>query len=200
MVSIFDKIFYYSVKTVMHLYMRVLYDLRVFGKENVPEKGGVLLVGNHSSWIDIPIVVNGMKRRFWFVAGDFLMQNKIMAAIVKHLCVIHLSKKNSQKAIDETVEKLKAGEVVCIFPEGELTKTGEMQRFRNGVSKIQKEAGVPVVPFYVDGAFDIWSKKQKKQLFFKPIKLTFGKPFYPVSENDTEIASEIKEKVEFLKH
>ena len=93
---------------------------------------------------------------------------------------------------------MKAGEAVCIFPEGELTKNGELQRFRNGVSKIQHASNVPVIPFYVDGAYDIWSKKQKKQLFFKPIKLRFGKPFLPTAQSDTDVASEIKSKVEEL--
>ena len=85
MVSIFDKIFYFSVKTAMHIYMHTLYRLEISGRENVPQKGGVLLVGNHSSWIDIPIVVNGVKRRFWFVAGDLIMQNPVMATLFKHL-------------------------------------------------------------------------------------------------------------------
>ncbi|MCR4881283.1 MAG: 1-acyl-sn-glycerol-3-phosphate acyltransferase [bacterium] len=168
------------------------------GREIVPQKGGVLIVGNHSSWIDIPIVVNAVKRRFWFVSGDFILKNPIMATMLKHLCVIRLSKKNSKQGIDETVEKLKAGEAVCIFPEGELTKTGEMQRFRNGVVKIQQSANVPVIPFHIDGAFDVWSKKQTKQLFFKKIKIHFGKPFMPSAQGDAEIAAEIKSKVEEL--
>ena len=182
----------------MHIYIHVLYRLDVYGGNFVPQKGGVLIVGNHSSWIDIPIVVNAMKRRFWFISGDFLMQNKILAFLVKHLCVIHLSKKNSKLGIEEAIDKLKAGEAVCIFPEGELTKTGEIQRFRNGVSKIQKAANVPVIPFFISGAFDIWSKKQKKQIFFKKITLTFGKPFEPVADTDNDIATEIKSKVEEL--
>lgn len=198
MISIFDKVFYYTVKVIMFAYMHILYKLDVHDAHLVPQKGGILLVGNHSSWIDIPIVVNGMKRRFWFVSGDFIMKNPIMKFLLKHLCVIHLSKSNSKQGLNETIEKLKAGEAVCIFPEGELTKTGEMQRFRNGVAKIQKEANVPVIPFYIEGAFNIWSKKQTKQKFFKKIKITFGKPFLPKAETDTEIATELKTKVENL--
>lgn len=198
MVSIFDKIFYFTIKVLMHIYMRVLYKLEVHGAENVPQKGAVLLVGNHSSWIDIPIIVNGMKRRFWFVAGDLVRQNPVAYVVLSHLCVIWLTRKNSQAGIAESIEKLQAGEAVCIFPEGELTKDGEMQRFRNGVAKIQQVTNVPVIPFYVDGAFDIWSKKQKKQLFFKKIKLTFGKPFIPTAEKEADIAAEMKSKVEEL--
>ena len=176
--------------------MRILYRLEINGSQNVPQKGSMLLVGNHSSWIDIPIVVNGMKRRFWFVSGDFIMENKILAFLLKHLCVIRLSKKNSKLGIEETISKLNGGEAVCIFPEGELTKTGEMQRFRNGVVKIQKAANVPIIPFYIEGAFDAWSKKQKKQLFFKKIKITFGMPFKPTSDTDNDVAAEMKSKVE----
>ena len=198
MVSTFDKIFYFFIKTLMHIYMRVLYRLEISGAENVPKKGSVLIVGNHSSWIDIPIVVNGMKRRFWFVSGDFIMKNPVLVTMLNHLCVIWLTKKNSQAGISETIEKLRAGEAVCIFPEGELTKTGEMQRFRNGVAKIQQVTDVPVIPFYIEGAFDVWSKKQKRQLFFRRIKITFGKPFIPQSNTDAEVAAEIKSKVEAL--
>lgn len=199
MINLFDKIFYYTIKILMLTYMHLLYKLEVKGSCYVPKAGGVLLVGNHSSWIDTPILVNGINRRFWFVSGDFIMQYPIMQALLKHLFVIHLSKKDSKKGIAQTIEKLKEDEAVCIFPEGELTYTGETQRFRNGVSIIQKATNVPIVPFYIDGAFDIWSRKQTKQLFFKKIKLTFGEPFVPHAQTDKEIAVEIREKVLTLK-
>ena len=98
----------------------------------------------------------------------------------------------------DTIKKLKEGEAVCIFPEGVLTDDGEVHRFRKGVVKIQKEADVPIVPFYIKGAYDAWSKKQKFPLVFKKIELFIGEEFYPTKEKDVEIANEIRDKVILL--
>ncbi len=198
--KIIDFIFYYFMKLVILTAMRLLYKLEV---KNAPKLNknnkGVLFVGNHSSWFDTLILTYGVNHRIWFVTGDFILDVPVMRTLVKHLYILPMRKKHGKEGIELAINKLKEGKPVCIFPEGEITPTGEMLRFRSGVSVIQKEANVPIIPFYIDGASEAWSIVQPKLKFFKKITITFGEPYYPKQENNQDASQEIKEQVLLLK-
>ncbi len=196
--NLFDFIFYNTVKVFVNIFFRTAFRLEIKNSSLIPRKGGVLLVGNHSSWFDTLFLNCAIRRPLWFVTGEFILGVPILSEIVKHLCIIPIRKNSGTEGISATIKKLQEGNVVCIFPEGQLTRDGELQRFRNGVSVIQKETNLPIIPFYIRGAYETWSLGQKKPQFFRKVELILGEPFLPTQEKDSDIANEIREKVKSL--
>lgn len=197
--KVVDFFIYYFMKFIILTLMKLLYKVEVKNKPDLSKSKAFLFVGNHSSWFDTLILTYGVGHRVWFVTGDFILDVPVMRSLVKHMYILPMRKKHGKEGIELAVNKLKEGRPVCIFPEGEITPTGEMLRFRSGVSVIQKAANVPIIPFYIDGAADAWSIVQPKLKFFKKITISFGEPFYPQMENNNEASQEIKDKVVLLK-
>ena len=191
----FDFVFYNTAKFFVNRIMRILFKIKIVNNDVIPEKGGVLIVGNHSSWLDTLFLTCAVKRPLWFLTGEFVFNVPVLGEVVKHLCTIPVKKNKGKVGIELTVEKLKQGEVVCVFPEGQLTSDGELQKFKKGVSVIQRESDVKIIPFYITGAFDIWGKNKKLPKLFKSATVNFGEPFIPQNSEDKEISDEIRNKV-----
>ena len=191
---------YKLLKPFVVIFTRLLWKVSILNNQVIPPKGGALIVGNHSSWIDtLLLTCASIKRPIWFFTGEFILKVPFMGTLVRQLCIIPVDNKQGKLAIQQAIEKIKAGHIVCIFPEGELTKTGDLLRFRKGVSVIQKATNVPVIPFFISGGYDAWSYKETTPKFFRKITVNFGIPFYPQAEKENDIASEIKDVVISLK-
>lgn len=197
--KIFDFIFYHIMKGIFLTILNLFYKIEVKNRPKFERGKGVLFVGNHSSWFDTLLLTYGVNHRIWFVTGDFILNVPIMRNLVRHMYILPMTKKHGKEGIELAVNKLKEGKPVCIFPEGEITPTGEMLRFRSGVAVIQKATNVPIIPFYIDGAADVWSIVQPKLKLFRKMSITFGEPYYPKQENNKDAADEIKEQVLLLK-
>ncbi len=197
--KVFDYLFYKFNRAWLISLVSSLVNIKTINNEFIPKTGGALLVGNHSSWIDTIVLSAATKRPIWFVTGPFILKVPVMGRLVRHLCIIPIDNKQGKKALDVAIQKVNEGNIVCIFPEGELTQSGEMLRFRHGVSVIQKQTNVPVVPFFLKGAYDVWSYKEKIPKLFRTVELIFDKPFIPVAEKEADITEEIKNKVVALK-
>ena len=197
--KVIDFIIYHIMKVLIITLLKLFYKIEVKNAPKYERNKGVLFVGNHSSWFDTLLLSYGVNHRVWFVTGDFILNVPFMRELVQHLYILPMRKNRGKEGIELAVNKLKEGRPVCIFPEGEITPTGKMLRFRNGVSIIQKAANVPIIPFYIDGAAEIWSIVQPKLKLFKKMSITFGEPYYPKEDNNNEIARELQEKVVMLK-
>ena len=197
--KIFDFIFYYFMKTVILILMKLLYRVEVKNKPNLGKNKGVIFVGIHSSWFDTLILTYGVGHRIRFLTGDFIFNVPVMRTLVKHMYIIPMRKNHGKEAIELAVSALKSGKPVCIFPEGEITPTGEMLRFRSGVSIIQKNSNAPIIPFYIHGASEVWSIVQPKIKFFRKMTIYFGEPYYPKEENIKDAANEVREQIIALK-
>lgn len=136
--------------------VNVMYRVKVRGLENIPERGPALIVCNHVSFMD-PLVIGGSVRR----PVRFVMDHKIFKVPVLNfifrtaraipIAPAHEDRGEMQKAFDRIDAELADGEVVCIFPEGKLTRDGEMNEFKRGVEKILERRPVPVVPMALRG-------------------------------------------------
>ena len=198
--NIFDWIFYNICKTIVFITMNLLCRVKIINNKVLPPHNEpVLLVGNHTSWIDTLMISCATFRHTWFLTGDFILDVPIMRDIVQHLYILPMRRKHGKEGMELAINKLKEKRPVCIFPEGEITPTGEMLRFRNGVSIIQKAANAPIIPFYIKGGLETWSIVQPKWKFFTKMSITFGEPFYPQNTKDNEISQEIQEQVVKLK-
>ncbi len=163
--------------------VRIIYRVRRIGVENVPAYGGVLLLANHVSYIDSFIMYLCSPRPVRFVVLDSYVKNPSIGWFLKLFGGIPIRRGSAKDAIQKTVEALKAGDVVCLFPEGELTRTGVVGGMKKGFELIIRKAECPVVPVYMDG---LWSSifSFEREAYFKkwplrftcPLQVAFGQP------------------------
>ena len=148
-----------TIRFFVSLWLRRYYDLREYGVENIPEKGGALLVGNHVSYLDALIVYCASPRPVRFVADEgFLpLGNKLAKFVVRKTGVIQIvpgDRRSIVAMLKESRAALQKGEVVCIFAEGALTRTGQIRAFQPGfLAMLKGSEDVPVVPFAISGFY-----------------------------------------------
>ena len=148
--------------------VNIMYRIKARGLENIPETGPVLIVCNHVSFMD-PLVIGGSVRRpIRFVMDHHIFRIPVMNFIFRTARAIPIAPAHEdaallQKAFDQIDADLAEGEVVCIFPEGKLTKHGELNEFKKGVEKILERRPVPVVPMALRGLYgSFFSRKEGK--------------------------------------
>jgi 1-acyl-sn-glycerol-3-phosphate acyltransferase len=136
--------------------VNILYRVKVRGLEHIPEHGPALIVCNHVSFMD-PLVIGGSVRRpVRFVMDHNIFKIPVLSFIFRTAGAIPIAPAREdpealQKAFDRVDAELANGEIVCIFPEGKLTKDGELNEFKRGVEKILERRPVPVVPMALRG-------------------------------------------------
>jgi len=152
----------------------------VHGVENVPATGGVILAANHASFLDPPLIGYPIKQRnVCFMARDTLMKHPVTAWIFPRIGVVPLDReKGDIGAIKMAIALLKAGECVCLFPEGTRTTDGQLQPAKGGIGFLIAKAAVPVVPVFIRGTFEAYPKGAKKMIS-GPIFISYGPPIRP---------------------
>jgi len=149
--------------------VRGLYRLRLHGIEaNVPDEGAALIVCNHVSYMDALILSATIPRPVRFVMYYKIFNIPVMRWIFRTAKAIPIAGAREdpalmQAAFDEVDKALADGELVCIFPEGALTRDGEMGAFKSGVEKILERRPVPVVPMALRGMWaSMWSRRDTR--------------------------------------
>ncbi len=174
------------------------YKISVVGFENLPKTGGVLLLGNHISWIDWAMVQIACPRPIRFVMLRSIYEQWYLKPIFKLFGVIPISSGQSKESLVQINALLKAGEVVCLFPEGAISRTGALGLFRTGYERVVTGVEGVIVPFYLHG---LWgsrlsrarSEKLRKNTargLRREVVVTFGKTL-PM---DTK-ADQLKQKI-----
>ncbi len=143
------------------------YRLEVIGLKNMPPQGGVLMLGNHISWIDWAMVQMASPRPVRFVMIRAIYERWYLRRFLDFFGVVPISGGQSKQALQTVAELLNAGEVVCLFPEGHISRTGQLGEFKKGfeLTATQVQDGV-ILPFYLRGlwgsAFSFASTKLKE--------------------------------------
>jgi len=168
-IYIFSIVPEFLMRFLSWVMVRSLYRLRVKGVEaNVPDEGAALIVCNHVSYMDALILSAVIPRPARFVMYYRIFNIPVMRWIFKTAKAIPIAgpKEDAalmQRAFDEVDAALAAGELVCIFPEGALTKDGEIAAFKSGVEKILARRPVPVVPMALKGMWaSMWSRRDTR--------------------------------------
>jgi acyl-[acyl-carrier-protein]-phospholipid O-acyltransferase/long-chain-fatty-acid--[acyl-carrier-protein] ligase len=170
-ITLFGSIYLFA--KIPHLFVRVLlmpvlkmrYRLNIHGLENIPPQGGVLLLGNHISWIDWLILQVATPRAIKFVMHKHFYDKWYMRWILNFFDVIPIANVGSKKALDTIRKRLDNGEVVALFPEGRISLNGQLNEFKKGFEKSIASTDHPIVPFYLYG---LWgSTFSKANVFFK---------------------------------
>lgn len=167
--------------------INIFYRIRVTGLENIPRKGPAIVVCNHVSYMD-PVLLAGIVRRpMRFVMYYRIFQIPLLRFFFEHMKAIPIAGAMENEALmneafDRVDEELEAGNIVCIFPEGGITRDGEIQRFRPGIEKIIARRPVPVVPIALGRLWGSWFsrygggiRKVPGRLFAK-VPITVGEP------------------------
>jgi len=149
---------------------------RVFGSENVPPTGGVILAANHSSFIDPPLIGCGTNRIINMLARESLFRFAPMGAVLRSWGVVPVDRDGGGgKGLKIILNQLLAGHGIALFPEGTRTRDGQLQPARSGIGLTVIKSTAPVVPVRVFGAFEAYGRHLK---FPRPhrVILKFGKP------------------------
>ena len=142
------------LRLLLVLLTNTIYRLRIIGHEQVPVTGGALLVPNHISFIDGFLLIASLDRPIRFVVDAEYVNHPLFKPFMQALHVIPISSSGGPrvilKALREAGKALDAGDLVCIFPEGQITRTGNLLPFRRGFERIVKGRDIPVVPVHLD--------------------------------------------------
>jgi 1-acyl-sn-glycerol-3-phosphate acyltransferase len=168
-VWIFTIVPEFLMRFLSWLLVRTLYRLRLHGIEkNVPDEGPALLVCNHVSYMDALILAATIPRPVRFVMYYRIFNIPVMSWIFRTAKAIPIAGAKEdpelmRRAFEEIDAALAAGEIVGIFPEGALTKDGQIAAFKSGVEKILERRPVPVVPMALKGMWaSMWSRRDTR--------------------------------------
>ena len=143
------------VRLILWIFANVLFKIRIVGADNIPKQGGALIVSNHASYADAILVGCATPRFIRFLMWQPLYDNKWLNPFCRLLYAIPIptnSPKESLRALRNARTELEAGQLVCIFPEGEITRTSHVKPFERGVDVITRGIdSTPVIPVYLDG-------------------------------------------------
>jgi 1-acyl-sn-glycerol-3-phosphate acyltransferase len=162
---IFTLVPEFVMRFITWVLVNTLYRVRVDGAQNIPEEGAVLLVCNHVSFMDPLLLMANLRRPVRFVMDHRIFNIPVLRFVFRTAKAIPIAGYKEdpqvlQRAYDAIDEALLAGEVVCIFPEGSLTRDGEIATFRPGVEKILARRPVPVVSMALRGLWgSVWSRR-----------------------------------------
>lgn len=184
---------------------RLIWRPRYIGFENVPEMGPAILISNHVSYIDGPIIDAGCRRtvRYLIDRDIYHLPGVHQLMRLNRAIPIAPSRASVEAAFDEISAGLRAGEVICIFPEGFLTFTGGLGRFRPGIEWIIRRDAVPVVPIALSGLWgSAFSRKKSGSMarFLPHKRLKITAICGPVIPSDKVTVNYLQEAVLKLKY
>jgi len=151
-----------------NLLTNMMYDISRQGFEKIPERGPILIISNHVSYVDGVVLQSAFKRPVRFVIDRFIYEMPIVNYFMTiNRAIPILAKKDSvEEALDKISEGLEAGDAICIFPEGQLTYTGNLGRFKPGIEWIIERDPVPIYPVAIKGLWNsMFSRKYRHSNF-----------------------------------
>ena len=142
------------LRMTLFLFTHTIYRLRVMGRDHVPERGGALLLPNHVSFVDGLLLLASVDRPIRFIVDRRYYEHPLIHRFARIMGAIPISAQGSPReilhALREAGRRLDEGELVCVFPEGQITRTGGMLSFRQGFERIVKGRETPVIPVHLD--------------------------------------------------
>jgi len=173
---------YSFAKQVVSSYFRVFFKWRVYGKENIPETGPVILVANHISNYDPPVLACSINREVNYMAKDELFRIPILKNILRKLHAFPIKRgANDLKAIKTGLNILRKNQVLGIFPEGTRSKNGEIGKGLPGAALFALKTDAVVIPVGIVSTYK----------WFKPLKVKIGSPLSLEHLKATKITPEL---------
>jgi len=170
--------------------MRMIYRIRTAHPERLPAKGGALLLPNHVTYADAFFISAASPRPIRFVMDEAFMAKRAIRIFTGIFATVRIRRDHPLEAIREIIQALKNGDVVCLFPEGQITRTGTLCKLQRGFEVIAKKAGHPLIPVWCDGTWGSIFSFERNCFFRKiphrlehGITMAFGAPIAPRDAN-----------------
>jgi 1-acyl-sn-glycerol-3-phosphate acyltransferase len=168
-------VLYALLKPIAVALMRAWFGLRVRGTEHIPASGAALIVSNHQSILDPPIVGGAVPRQIYFLAKAELFRIPLFGRLIRALHARPVRREGSDmRALRTAAQLLEEGKALLIFPEGTRSLTGRLGEAKAGVGMLAVTSGVPVVPAYVSGSLEAlpkgraWPRRSRVSVSFGP--------------------------------
>ena len=179
---------YWTLKAVLTPILRLVYRVRVEGREHIPRRGAVILAANHRSFLDsifVPLAIGW--RRVTFVAKAEYFEQRRTAWFFRAAGQIPIQRRGgsaSDAALASATEVLERGGVFGIYPEGTRTRDGFTHRGHTGVARLARATGAAIVPIGLVGTDECQPTHAKLPRLFRPITIRFGAPISPTRTGD----------------
>ena len=165
----------FLMRFIVWLLIHSVYRLEKSGLENIPESGPAVLVCNHVSFVDALIIAAACSRPARFVMDHGIFRIPVLNFVFRTGRAIPIASAREdpallERAYDEIARALEAGDIVCIFPEGRITDTGEIYPFRSGIKRIVDRTPVPVVPLALRGLWGSFFSRKGGPAMSKPFR------------------------------
>src|SRR5258708_1247375 len=179
------------------LLVRCFYRVTAVGLENMPA-GGFLLLPNHITWVDAIVLQLACRRPIRYIIDQENYYQPILHPLLRTLGCIPINIRHSRSAIRAATEKIAEGEIVCLFPEGQLERSGVLLRLQRGYELIARHANAQVVPVWLDQLWGSIFSFQGGRFFTKfpkripyPVTIAFGKPLEPKTADVATVREEV---------
>src|SRR2546423_1596501 len=192
---------------VLHFFGRplvsIFYRVEALGLEQLPA-GGFLLLPNHITWVDALVLQLACPRPIRYIVDQEFYRKPMLHWFMRTVGCIRIDVRHSRSAIRAATEQLAAGEIVCLFPEGQLTRSGTLLRLRRGYELIAQHANAPVVPVWLDRLWGSIFSFQGGKFFTKwpreipyRVSVAFGKPLEANAADIATVREELLKLGEF---
>lgn len=163
-----------TIRVVFLIGIRLVYRVRAVRAERVPASGGVLLLPNHVTYADAFFLSAACPRPVRFVMDEAFIASPVIRWFTGIFGTVNIRRDQPLEAIREVIKALKKGDVVCLFPEGQLTRTGTLCTLQRGFELIASKAGHPLIPVWSDGSWGSIFSYERNRYFKKLPRGTAG--------------------------
>ena len=176
--------------------IRSLYRIRVQNIENIPAEGGVILCPNHLTFVDALVMTSACPREVRFLIAEKCYRRKWVGKFARTFNAVPVSSERAKEAIRLAADEAKAGNVVCLFPEGQLSRSGTFNELKRGFEMIARKADCPVVPAYMHGLWGTFTSFAGGRYLHKlprrlgsGLTVGFGEPIPPKEASSKAVAA-----------
>ncbi|WP_118180593.1 MFS transporter [Paraburkholderia phosphatilytica] len=205
-VYIYSLVPEFLLRFIAWILVHTVYRIRLVHAERIPEEGAAVLVCNHVSFVDAIVVMAESPRPLRFVMDHRIFRTPFVGWLFRHAKAIPIAPAHEDAALlkqayDRCADALRDGEIVCIFPEGKITRTGDMNPFRHGVTEILQRTPVPVVPAALRGLWGSVFSRHTDARFPRPLRrgvtsrltLAVGEPLAPADVTPERLQAIVQE-------
>jgi 1-acyl-sn-glycerol-3-phosphate acyltransferase len=195
----------FAMRFLIWILTHIMYRVRHEGLDRIPETGPAVLVSNHVSYVDGLIIGGACRRPIRFVVYEPIYRLPVIHFIFKTGKAIPITSKTQNpeayaRAFETIGKALDAGELICLFPEGKLTKDGEIDTFKSGIEKVVGRNPVPVIPMALRGLWGSFfshkggpALKRRPRRFWSRLELVVGEPMAPDEVTAERLHTEVAE-------
>jgi len=197
-------VLYWVIKVVLTPVLRVLFRVRIEGRDQIPTHGPVILAANHLSFLDSIFIPLVLRRRVTFVAKAEYFDSWKTRWFFRGVGQIPIRREGgsaSERALASALDVLRGGGVFGIYPEGTRSRDGRLHKGHTGVARLALRSGAPIVPVGHIGTYDIQPPDRTMPRFFRTVTVRFGRPIdvtrHAGQEGDRLVLRQITDEVMF---